>query len=236
MTPLMSTSLKVVSMAAVFWASFSRRAIVWRSLVIRTRSSRAASVGRRGRARSRWQEPAPERVRARGACTGASSRSAVSTSPFSTCPRLPEPSTAGRVDTILGRDLGRGGRGRHGGLGGGAGLGGPRHPSLRGRLLGLGGRRRGLGCRAARLDLAEQGAGRDGLAVLDHDFGQHPCARRIHFERDLVGLEFQQHLVRLDRRRPAFLNHLPIVASETDLPRVGTRISVAIVVCPARAE
>ena len=42
-TALMSTSLKVVSMAAVFCASFSRRAMVWRSRVIFTRSSRAAS-------------------------------------------------------------------------------------------------------------------------------------------------------------------------------------------------
>ncbi len=43
MTALMSTSLKVVSMAAVFCASFRRRAMVWRSRVMCTRSSRAAS-------------------------------------------------------------------------------------------------------------------------------------------------------------------------------------------------
>ncbi len=41
----MSTSLKVVSIAAVFCTSFSRRAMVWRSRVIRTRSSREASSG-----------------------------------------------------------------------------------------------------------------------------------------------------------------------------------------------
>src|SRR3954464_10667752 len=40
---LMSTSLKVVSIAAVFCTSFRRRAMVWRSRVIFTRSSRAAS-------------------------------------------------------------------------------------------------------------------------------------------------------------------------------------------------
>ena len=39
----MSTSLKVVSMAAVFCASLSLRAMVWRSRVIFTRSSRVAS-------------------------------------------------------------------------------------------------------------------------------------------------------------------------------------------------
>src|ERR1043165_6936301 len=52
MTTLMSTSLKVVSIAAVFCASLSRRAIVWRSRVIFTRSSRAASsAGGGGRTR-----------------------------------------------------------------------------------------------------------------------------------------------------------------------------------------
>src|SRR5258708_5937511 len=40
---LISTSLKVVSIAAVFCTSFRRRAMVWRSRVIFTRSSRAAS-------------------------------------------------------------------------------------------------------------------------------------------------------------------------------------------------
>ena len=45
----MSTSLKVVSMAAVFWASFSRAAMVRRRRVIFTRSSRPrrARAGRR---------------------------------------------------------------------------------------------------------------------------------------------------------------------------------------------
>ena len=45
---LMSTSLKVVSIAAVFCTSFSRRAMVWRSRVIFTRSSRAASSAGEG--------------------------------------------------------------------------------------------------------------------------------------------------------------------------------------------
>src|ERR1700748_1202283 len=43
MTALMSTSLKVVSMAAVFCASFRRRATVWRRRVIFTRSSRSCT-------------------------------------------------------------------------------------------------------------------------------------------------------------------------------------------------
>ncbi len=45
MIVVMSTSLKVVSMAAVFCASLRRRAIVWRSFVMRTRSSRASLGG-----------------------------------------------------------------------------------------------------------------------------------------------------------------------------------------------
>ena len=48
MTLVMSTSLKVVSMAALVCASFRRRAMVWRSLVIFTRSSREASSGADG--------------------------------------------------------------------------------------------------------------------------------------------------------------------------------------------
>ena len=86
-TALMSTSLKVVSMAAVVCASLRRRAIVWRSLVMRTRSSRGASSPRDG-ARATT-----------GAATGAAAGAemplamASSTSPFSTWPRLPEPAT-----------------------------------------------------------------------------------------------------------------------------------------------
>ena len=59
MTALMSTSLNVVSMAAVFCASLRRRAMVWRSRVMRTRSSRAASFGDRGRAHLLQRARAP---------------------------------------------------------------------------------------------------------------------------------------------------------------------------------
>ena len=71
-------------MAAVFCASLSRRAIVWRSRVIGTRSSRAASSAGDG-----------ARI-CTGAATGvgaAAARSiAASMSPLVTCPRTPEPS------------------------------------------------------------------------------------------------------------------------------------------------
>ena len=48
MMALMSTSLNVVSIAAVFCASLRRRAMVCRSRVIFTRSSRTASFGTDG--------------------------------------------------------------------------------------------------------------------------------------------------------------------------------------------
>jgi hypothetical protein len=85
MTAFMSTSLKVVSMAAVFCASFSRRAMVWRRRVIFTRSSRASS-------------PAEDGARAAAGAAGAACGAEIplakasSTSPFRTWPRLPVPS------------------------------------------------------------------------------------------------------------------------------------------------
>ncbi len=57
MTSVRSTSLKVVSMAAVFCASFSRRAMVWRSRVIFTRFSRAPSSAEGAGARAACGTP-----------------------------------------------------------------------------------------------------------------------------------------------------------------------------------
>jgi hypothetical protein len=92
-TWLMSTSLKVVSIAAVFCASFRRRAMVWRSRVIFTRSSRDASSAGEG-ART-WMAAA-------GCETGVGADAARSIaaimSPLVTRPSLPLPSTfAGSV-------------------------------------------------------------------------------------------------------------------------------------------
>ena len=65
MSAVMSTSLNVVSIAAVRCASTSRRAIVWRRLVMRTRSSVRSPALRRCES-----EPARRRLRRRG-CAGA---------------------------------------------------------------------------------------------------------------------------------------------------------------------
>ena len=79
-------------MAAVFCASLSRRAMVWRSRVIRTRSSRAASSGGDG-ARGLRRFGGIGRGRRSPGCEGAPLAIAASTSPFSTWPRLPDPAT-----------------------------------------------------------------------------------------------------------------------------------------------
>ena len=162
-TPLMSTSLKVVSMAAVFCASFSRRAIVWRSFVMRTRSSRAASAAGDGRAGQRaGLARAPVR---RAEWPARRCRKAPRTSPFSTWPRLPEPSRAAVSSPLSAAILAAEGAGGIAVLAAGCRLGG------RGSLLG--GCRRasrpwrgGLRRCGAGLDLAQDGARRDGLAVL----------------------------------------------------------------------
>ena len=73
----------------------------------------------------------------------------------------------------------------------------------RGRGLAIGppaGRAGRGGARAgAFLDLAEQRADRDGLAILGGNLGQHAGGRRRHLDRHLVGLELDQRLVDRDR-------------------------------------
>ena len=160
---------------------------------------------------------------------------AASMSPLVTRPSLPVPWTVD-VDAALGRDLAHRRRDRHFGGGCGGFRAGCR-PAwlLGGHLLGRTGRARppawwrspgaGLGGGGAFGDLAEQRADRDGLAVLDRDLGQHAGGRRRHFDGHLVGFELDQRLVDGDGS-PGCLNHWPMVASVTDSPRVGTRMSV----------
>src|ERR1700681_2718886 len=81
----MSTSLNVVSMAAVFCASFKRRAMVCRNLVMRTRSSRAASSG---------GDSARATVGADAGAIEGPLAIAASISPLVTRPSLPEPAMA----------------------------------------------------------------------------------------------------------------------------------------------
>ena len=127
-------------------------------------------------------------------------------SPLVTRPSLPEPSarSAGsmpvsaailRTDGASGMSPARLGVG----FGGAAAASARRRRSWR-AAVGLPVGRRGLARRAgALLDLAEQRADRDGLAVLGGDVGQHAGGRRRHLDRHLVGLELDQRLVDRDR-------------------------------------
>ena len=101
MMALMSTSLNVVSMAAVFCASLRRRAMVWRRRVMRTRSSRAASLGGEGAricvtgtgavAIGARRRPLSAPRRRGGAAALAAAATASS---LRICPRRPEPCTS----------------------------------------------------------------------------------------------------------------------------------------------
>ena len=179
----MSTSLKVVSMAAVFWASFRRRAMVWRSLVILTRSSRAASLTGDG---------------ARTA-TGAGAAAAGGLAAIGQHVALEHLAALARagdvvdVDAAIGGVLGGGRRGRRAGAG--------RRGSGRGRRSRGRQRRTAAGAAAAPAPSAiwpSSAPGVDGLAVLGDDFRQHAGGRRVDLERDLVGFELDQGLVGLD--------------------------------------
>ena len=178
--------------------------MVWRSRVIRTRSSRAASSAGDG---------ARTCTAAAGCGTGigvmAARSMAASMSPLVTRPSLPVPATAaGSIAGFAGdaahrrrqRRVGssrfgrrRRGDGRQRRLAAVA-TAGAAFGSW--RLCGRSRRRRGA---AARRDGAEQCADRDGVAVLGGDFRQHAGGRRRHFDRHLVGFEFDQRLVDGDR-------------------------------------
>src|SRR6185295_13612755 len=195
-TAPMSTSLKVVSMAAVLCASLSRRAMVWRNRVIFTRSSRAASSDGGGGLSDRSRGGSGTLDRRHHVALG---HTAV----------LPGARNGRRVDAGFRRQpahrrrnprvvwrLRRGlrtqprllfrgvdGRGRVGLL---------VRPPCR--------RRRDLAGRAfAFLDLPEQRADGDRLAVLSRDVAEHARGRRRHLDGHLIGLELDERLV--DRNR-----------------------------------
>jgi hypothetical protein len=64
--------------------------------------------------------------------------------------------------------------------------------------------------------------------VLGDVRAHHTGDRRGHFDRDLVGFQAGDRLVG-GTRSPGCLSHSPMVASETDSPRVGTLTSVDMV-------
>src|ERR1700742_2569067 len=223
MTLVMSTSLKVVSIAAVFCTSFRRRAMVWRSRVIFTRSSRAASSAGDG---------ARTCTAAAGWLTGVGAEAAfsiaASMSPLVTRPSLPEPGTVEASTPLSAESLrteGASGASGGGALAAGAGAGAAA----------------GGGGGGAAAGLAAAGGAADAAAPSLIWPSNAPTATvspslaaiSLSTPADGAGTSMVTLSVSSSTNgsstataSPAFLNQRPIVASVTDSPSVGTRISV----------
>ncbi len=202
----MSTSLKVVSMAAVRCASTSRRAMVARRLVIRTRSSLRSPAGQPARGAAarapawraaRRRSRAPRRRTRRTSCL-------VTRGPAAgTAARL----TACSLATFLA-----------------AGVASRRRRCCAGAARG--GRRRRAAVAAASRRGAAAFAGSSTASTSPtftsapfavRDAGEHAGAIGAHLEIDLLGLELDE---RLAERRPG---RLPSSASARRAPRPPTR-------------
>src|SRR5580704_5576074 len=218
MTWPMSTSLKVVSMAAVFCASLSRRAMVWRSRVIFTRSSRAASSAGDG---------ARTCTAAAGCATGvgcAAARSiAASMSPLVTLPSFPVPDTAAASMPVSAAILRTDGASGLSAAGAAAGA-------------GFGGAGGGADC-AAGCGAAFAGAAPAPSLIWPSTAPTatvSPSLAAISLSTPAAGAGTSIVTLSVSSSTsgsstatasPGFLNHLPMVASVTDSPSVGTRIS-----------
>ena len=130
---------------------------------------------------------------ARAATTGAAGlaagalASASSASPLRTWPRLPLPATSERSSAFSLAILAAEGAG---GIAVGAAAADGAGAAARGR--------RRSGSAGRRGKPAQQRADRDRLPGLGGDLRQHARGRRVDLERHLVGLQFDQRLVRLD--------------------------------------
>src|SRR5918993_238785 len=212
MTALMSTSLNVVSMAAVFCASFRRRAMVWRSLVMRTRSSREASSG--GDEARAWT----------GAGAGAAAAPpamAVSMSPLVARPSRPLAATeAGLTPLSRARRATAGPWSCTGRAAAGAGAG----------FCASAGFAPAAGPVAAPPSTIEPSTA-PGVTVSPSLATMSPSVPAAGAFTSRVTLSVSSSRIGSSALTgsPGFLNQRPIVGSETDLPRVGTRISVAMV-------
>src|SRR5262245_7802429 len=222
----MSTSLKVVSMAAVFCASFRRRAIVWRNRVMCTRSSRAASSAGDG-----------ARIRT-GAGTGvgwAAARSiALSMSPLVTCPCRPVPLTFdGSMplsDAIFRTEGGTG-------ISRGCGCSGPAPMGLvllvfsSGAPVGLAagfvatGAPAGFGCTPAPSLIWPSNAPTATVSPFFTTTSDKTPAAGAGTSSVTLSVSSSTSGSSTATASPGCLNHFPTVASVTDSPRVGTRMS-----------
>src|SRR6202023_102964 len=211
----MWTSLKVVSMAAVFCASLSRRAMVWRSRVIFTRSSRAASSAGDG---ARTCTAAADCATGVG-CAAARSI-AASMSPLVTRLSLPVPDMAAasmpvsaailRIDGAKG--LSAAGAAAGAGLGGGADC-----------AVGCGAAFAGAAPAPSLIwpSTAPTATVSPSLAAISLSTPAAGAGTSI----VTLSVSSSTSGSSTATASPGFLNHLPMVASVTDSPSVGTRIS-----------
>ena len=120
-------------------------------------------------------------------------------SPLVTRPSLPVPGTAAGstpVSPAMRRTDGASGASAAATLGGGWGGAAPERPAAAPSAGSAGGAAAaGLAAPAPAIDRAQQRADRDRGAVLGGDLGQHAGGGRGHFDRHLVGLQFDQRLV-----------------------------------------
>src|SRR5277367_3840483 len=229
----MSTSLKVVSIAAVFCASLSRRAMVWRNLVRRTRSSREASSGAEG-ARKAIGAGSGAIAGATGAGAGLAGSGLApsglgdsdlaisrSTSPSSTWPRLPLPVTALRSmpfsTAIFAAD--------------GAGGIAVAAEGLEAGALALA----GADAAADAGDTAPSNAPIDTVSPVWADTSDSTPGAGALISSVTLSVSSSTNGSSAFTASPRCLNHLPTVASVIDSPRVGTRISVAMTFAPRGA-
>ena len=214
----MSTSLKVVSIAAVFCASFRRRAIVWRSRVMCTRSSRAASSAGDG-----------ARI-CTGAATGvgvAAARSmAAIMSPLVTCPCMPLPATFDGSTPLSAAILRTdGGIGISVDLPGAAGAG-------FGCSAGFCGAGAAFGAAPAPSLICPSNAPTATVSPSFTAMSESTPAAGAGTSSVTLSVSSSTSGSSTATASPGRLNHLPTVASVTDSPRVGTRMSAMTSLLP----
>src|SRR6266849_9686582 len=221
MTWPMSTSLKVVSMAAVFCASLSRRAMVCRSRVIFTRSSRAASSAGGG---ERSCTDAAGRSIGVGAAAARSIAAIIS--PLVTRPSLPDPGTVDASTPVSAASL------RTEGASGVFASGGGRGSSCAASIGAAGavfwsGRpsRTALSATAAPSLICPSSAPTATVSPSLAAMSARTPAAGAGTSIVTLSVSSSTSGSSTATASPGCLNHLPMVASVTDSPSAGTRIS-----------
>ena len=216
-------------MAAVFCASFSRRAMVWRSRVMCTRSSRAASSAGEG----------ARICTGAGVATGVGAAAARSIaaimSPLVTWPCRPVPATlAGSTPlsaAILRTDGGTG-MGLAAGVGAGAGFGASAGLAAGADAAGLAAVAAGALAAPAPSLIWPSSAPTATVSPFLAAISDSTPAAGAGTSSVTLSVSSSTSGSSTATASPGCLNHLPTVASVTDSPRVGTRMSVMISIRP----